>query len=300
MAKIVWDEDGTRLYETGTDRGVLYPKAGTEYPVGVPWNGLTGVTESPSGADETVLWADNIKYGSMRAAEEFGGTIEAYTYPDEWAECDGSAYVATGVIAGQQIRKSFGMTWRTLIGNDTDGTDYGYKIHLAYGATVSPSERAYATVNDSPEAITFSWEFTTIPVNVGDGFKPTSILTIDSTKADPEALAALENILYGSDSADAKLPLPSEVIELMGGSKTLSGITITTSPTKMSYTAGESFNRAGMVVTAAYSDSTTKAVTSYTVTPSGVLTTGTTSVTVSYTEGGVTKTATQNITVTAE
>lgn len=223
MSKIVWDQTGERLYETGVDRGVLYPISSTgQYTPGVAWNGLTGVTESPSGAEATDLYADNIKYLSMRSAETFGCTIEAYTYPDEFEQCDGSASLATGVSIGQQARKVFGFCYRTLLGNDVDGQDHGYKLHLIYGATASPSERPYATVNDSPEAITFSWEVSTTPVNVS-GFKPTACVTIDSTKADPECLAALEEILYGKDAGaegtpaavDPRLPLPDEVKTIM-------------------------------------------------------------------------------------
>lgn len=223
MSKIVWDQTGERLYETGVDRGVLYPVSSTgQYTPGVAWNGLTGVTESPSGAEATDLYADNIKYLSMRSAETFGCTIEAYTYPDEFEQCDGSASLATGVSIGQQARKVFGFCYRTLLGNDVDGQDHGYKLHLIYGATASPSERPYATVNDSPEAITFSWEVSTTPVNVS-GFKPTACVTIDSTKADPECLAALEEILYGKDAGaegtpaavDPRLPLPDEVKTIM-------------------------------------------------------------------------------------
>lgn len=214
MAKIVWDLVGEHLYETGVDHGVLYPiQADNTYSKGVAWNGLTGVTQSPSGADETKIFADNIKYLSLRAAEDFGATITAYTYPDEWAVCDGSAEVATGVVIGQQARKTFGFSYRTLIGNDTNGTDHGYKIHLIYGGTASPSERAYATVNDSPEAIEFSWEVSTVPVDV-PGFKPTAHLEIDSTKADAAALKALEDVLYGTETAEARLPLPKEVMEI--------------------------------------------------------------------------------------
>lgn len=199
MAKIVWDTTGDRLYETGVDHGVLYPvAAGGTYPTGVAWNGLTAVTESPSGAEATALYADNIKYLNLFSAEEFGATIEAYTYPDEFAQCDGSAEIAGGVTIGQQDRKTFGLSYRTIVGNDVEGQNYGYKIHVIYGAMASPSEKAYATVNDSPEAITFSWEVTTTPVNV-TGFKPTASLTIDSAKANPEKLTALETILYGSD-----------------------------------------------------------------------------------------------------
>ena len=218
MAKLVWDQTGERLYETGVDRGVLYPiNSEGKYTPGVAWNGLTGVTESPSGAEATDLYADNIKYLSMRSAETYGATIEAYTYPEEFEQCDGSATLATGVTIGQQARKIFGFCYRTLIGNDVDGQDHGYKLHLVYGATASPSERAYATVNDSPEAITFSWEIATTPVSVS-GLKPTASITIDSTKADPDCLAALEKVLYGSDEPTAgtpRLPLPDEVKTLM-------------------------------------------------------------------------------------
>ncbi len=200
---LTWDQTGDRLYETGTKKGVLYPWSNTinNYGNGVAWNGLTAVTESPSGAEETALWADDIKYLSLRSAEEFGGTIEAYTYPDEWGQCDGSASIATGVVIGQQARSRFGLSYVTTLGNDTEGNDHGYKIHLVYGATASPSERGYATINDSPEAITFSWEFTTIPVEV-PGFKPTAILTVDSTKIESTKLANLENALYGVAGGD--------------------------------------------------------------------------------------------------
>lgn len=217
MAALTWDGSGERLYETGVDRGVLYVMStGGTYGTGVAWNGLTGVTESPSGAEETALYADNIKYVSLYSAEEFGATIEAYTYPDEFAECDGSAELAGGVTVGQQARKTFGLCYRTLLGNDTDGQSHGYKLHLIYGATASPSEKAYATVNDSPEAITFSWEITTTPVNV-TGMSPTASITIDSTKADAECLAALEAKLYGSTepSGTPTLPLPDEVKTIM-------------------------------------------------------------------------------------
>lgn len=215
MAKLVWDQIGEHLYETGTDHGVLYPiQDDKTYSLGVAWNGLTGVTQSPSGADETKIYADNIKYLSLRAAEDFGGTITAYTYPDEWEACDGSAQIAQGAVIGQQPRKSFGFSYRTLIGNDTEGTAHGYKLHLVYGATASPSERSYSTVNDSPEAIEFSWEFSTIPVEV-PGYKPAAHLEIDSTKADASKLSALEDILYGTSSASARLPLPQEVMELL-------------------------------------------------------------------------------------
>lgn len=197
MSRIVWDQTGQRLYETGIDRGVLYPiQAGGLYNKGVAWNGLTAVTESPSGAEATPIYADNIKYLNLMSAEEFAATIEAYTYPDEFAECDGSASLAEGVVIGQQNRKLFGLCYRTLVGNDVDSNDHGYKLHLIYGGQASPSEKAYTTVNDSPEAISFSWEVNTTPVNVA-GFKPTSCITIDSTKADATCLKKLEDILYG-------------------------------------------------------------------------------------------------------
>lgn len=216
MSKLVWDQTGERFYETGVKQGVLYPQAeGGAYPKGVAWNGLTAVTESPSGAEATALYADDIKYLNLMSAEEFGATVEAYFYPDEFAECDGSAEIATGISIGQQKRKTFGMSYRTALGNDTDGSDYGYKIHLIYGAMAAPSERAYATINDSPEAITFSWELTTTPVTV-EGFKPTAHLEINSTKVDAEKLKQLEAILYGSDSEEARLPLPDEIVEIVG------------------------------------------------------------------------------------
>lgn len=214
MAKIVWDQTGERLYETGVKNGVLYIPTSGVYSKGVAWNGLTAVTESPSGAEATAIYADDIKYLSLMSAEEFGATIEAYTYPEEFAECDGSAALATGVYIGQQTRKTFGLSYRTVVGNDTEGNDHGYKLHLIYGAMAAPSEKAYATINDSPEAITFSWEVTTTPVSV-DGFKPTASITIDSTKADPTKLAALEAILYGDEKTEPRLPLPDEIATLM-------------------------------------------------------------------------------------
>lgn len=223
MAKIVWDATGERFYETGVDHGVLYPiQTGGVYTKGVAWNGLTSVSESPSGAESTAIYADNIKYLNLLSAEEFGATIEAYTYPDEFAECDGSATPTAGVTLGQQSRKVFGLCYRTMIGNDVDGQEHGYKLHLIYGCQASPSEKGYQTINDSPEAITFSWEITTTPVNV-TGYKPTACLTIDSTKVDSTKLAALEEVLYGKDGTgdpetggtDPKLPLPDEVIEML-------------------------------------------------------------------------------------
>lgn len=212
MAKLVWDKTGERFYETGVEKGVLYPQVSGAYPKGVAWNGLTAVTESPSGAEATPLYADNIKYLNLMSNEEFGATIEAYTYPDEFAECDGSAELSAGVRVGQQTRKTFGMSYVTRKGNDTEGTDHGYIIHLIYGALAAPSEKAYATINDSPEAITFSWEVSTTPVEV-TGMKPTACITIDSTKVDGGKLATLEGKLYGTDepSGEPTLPLPDEI-----------------------------------------------------------------------------------------
>lgn len=216
MPRITWDKTGERYYETGVKMGVLYPiQSGGTYSKGIAWNGLTAITESPSGAEATPMYADDIKYLNLISNEEFGATIEAYTYPDEFAECDGSAALADGVMIGQQKRKTFGLCYRTTVGNDTDGSDFGYKLHLIYGCLAAPSEKAYATINDSPEAITFSWEVTTTPVSV-KGFKPTSQITIDSTKVDPGKLASLEDILYGAEAGDGpRLPLPDEIAELM-------------------------------------------------------------------------------------
>lgn len=215
MAKLVWDATGERKYENGVRNGVLYvmDEHGT-YPKGVAWNGLTAVTESPSGAEATALYADDVKYLNLISAEEFGATVEAYTYPDEFAQCNGEASLVDGVTIGQQPRKTFGMAYRTVLGNDIENESYGYKLHLIYGAVASPSEKAYATINDSPEAITFSWELKTTPVVV-NGFKPTASLTIDSTKANAEKLAALEDILFGNESGEARLPLPNEIATLM-------------------------------------------------------------------------------------
>lgn len=212
---LVWDKTGDRYYETGVKNCALYVQStdGT-YPKGVAWNGITAFTESPSGAEKTALYADDIKYLNLMSAEEFGGTIEAYTYPEEFAECDGSAELVKGAYIGQQSRKTFGLAYKTTIGNDVDGNDKGYKLHLVYGCLASPSEKAYASINDSPEAITFSWEVTTTPVNVTN-HKPTAIVTIDSTKADSTKLKALETILYGSETADARLPLPDEIATLL-------------------------------------------------------------------------------------
>ena len=221
MSRIKWNETGTKTYETGVDRGVLYPMSSTgTYPMGVPWQGLTGVSESPSGAEVSPIYADNAKYLNLVSAEEFGASVEAYTYPDEFAECDGSAEPTTGVVIGQQNRKTFGLSYRTLIGNDVENTEYGYKLHLVYGALAAPSEKSYQSVNDSPEAATFSWEISTTPVAV-TGFKPTATVVIDSTKVDAAKLAAFEDIIYGKDAVGetpavvARLPLPNEVVTLL-------------------------------------------------------------------------------------
>jgi hypothetical protein len=220
MAQLIqWDEATKRFYETGVDRGVLYPMntVNGTYPIGVAWNGITAVTESPSGAESNPLYADNIKYLNLISVEEFGATIEAYTYPDEFGECDGSKEPLVGLSFGQQGRKPFGLAYRTMLGNDALGTDYGYKLHLIYGCQAAPSEKGYASINESPEAITFSWEITTTPVAVA-GYKPVSSITIDSKKVNPAKLAALEAILYGvtgTPDVDGRLPLPDEVITLL-------------------------------------------------------------------------------------
>lgn len=234
MPKLKWDQDSERLFETGVRNGVLYVRNNSGvYANGYAWNGLTGVTESPEGAEATALYADDIKYLNLISAEDFGGTIEAYTYPDQFAECDGSAKLIDGVMAGQQTRKTFGLCYRTAIGNDVDGNEHGYKLHLVYGCLASPSERAYATINDSPEAITFSWEFKTTPVAIdpisGATFKPTAIITVDSTKFTDDTtkayLEALEEQLYGRDadtehsitSITPNLPLPNAVVSILSG-----------------------------------------------------------------------------------
>jgi len=219
--ELVWDEPGTRKFETGVDHGVLYiPDGSGAYTNGVAWNGLTTVTESPSGAEPNAQYADNIKYLNLFSAEEFGATIEAYTYPDEFAPFDGLAIPSPGVAIGQQSRRTFGLSYRTKIGNDLDGEDHGYKLHLVYGCQASPSEKAYASVNDSPEAINFSWEVATTPVAV-PGYKPTSIITIDSTEVDADSLVALEDLLYGTAGTDPSLPLPAEIIALFAGDVTV-------------------------------------------------------------------------------
>lgn len=221
MVKLAWDRTGERFYETGVDRGVLYlPDAQGAYVNGVAWNGLVTVTESPSGAEPNAQYADNIKYLNLFSAEEFGATIEAFTYPDEFAQYDGLGVPTPGVAVGQQARRGFGLSYRSKVGNDIDGDDYGYKLHLIYGCMASPSEKGYGTINDSPEPITFSWELSTTPVGV-TGMKPTSILTIDSTKVDAATLAQLEDILYGTEGVDPSLPLPDTVITMFSGTVTV-------------------------------------------------------------------------------
>lgn len=218
FAPLVWDETGKKLFETGVSNVALYPQESTGvYGAGVAWNGVTTISESPSGAEATTLWANNGKYLNLYSVEEYASSIEAYTYPDEFAECDGSAEIAKGVSIGQQTRKSFGLAYKTLIGSDTDGNDHGYKLHLVYGCKAAPSERSHATVNDSPEALSFSWEISTTPVSV-TGHKPTASVEIDSTKVDSAKLAAFEKILFGSETAAARLPLPDEVAELFANS----------------------------------------------------------------------------------
>lgn len=217
MAKLEWDQTGDRLYETGVKNGVLYPQVNGAYPKGVAWNGLTAVTESPSGAEATALYADDIKYLNLMSTEEFGCTIEAYMYPDEFAACNGEAELVEGAVLGQQPRQQFGFCYRTVLGNDVKNDEFGYKLHIVYGCLAAPSEKAYATVNDSPEAITFSWEISTTPVSV-TGHKPTASITIDSTKVDEAKLAALEKKLYGDAETEAQLPLPDEILTILSGS----------------------------------------------------------------------------------
>jgi len=237
MALLTWDQTGERLYETGVDHGVLYlPNGAGVYDTGFAWNGLVSVTESPSGAESNPQYADNIKYLNLLSAEEFGATVEAFTYPDEFAQCDGTAMPQPGVSVGQQTRKTFGLSYRTRLGNDLNGTDYGYKLHLIYNALAAPSEKAYATINDSPEAITFSWELTTTPVEVGTVdsvmYKPTASLTIDSTKVNAAALTTLEEFLYGTAGTDPSLPAPADVLGLFSGTIT------TVTPVAPTYDSG--------------------------------------------------------------
>ena len=220
MTALVWDQSGERLYETGVDHGVLYiPTAGV-YDLGVAWNGLTTVTESPSGAEATALYADNIKYLNLISVEEFGGTIEAYTYPNEFAQCDGTEEPVPGVLVAQQTRKTFGLSYRTRLGNDEESTDYGYKLHLVYNAIAAPSEKAFATINDSPEAITFSWEFSTTGVAVPN-LKPSALITIVSTDVDSDDLDALLQVLYGTVGTSPRLPLPQELLGMFAAGATV-------------------------------------------------------------------------------
>ena len=215
MARLIWDEVGQRFFETGVKNGVLYVQDNDgSYKNGVVWNGLTAVTESPSGAEETPLYADDVKYLTLRSAEEFGATVEAYTYPEEFEQCDGSAAIANGVTIGQQARRAFGLCYRTSVGNDIQGQNFSYKLHLIYGCTVAPSEKSYSTINDNPEAITFSWELSTVPVPV-DGFSPTASLVIDASKVDEGKMQLLEDALFGDESNEAKLLLPNEIMEML-------------------------------------------------------------------------------------
>ena len=297
MSRLVWDNTGERFYETGVKMGVIYPAVSGAYPRGYVWNGLTAITESPSGAEANAIYADDIKYLELRSAEEFGATVEAYTYPDEFAQCDGSAFVATGVSIGQQVRKPFGLCYRTVLGNDVDANDHGYKLHLIYNATAAPSERGYQTVNDSPEAITFSWELTTTPLAV-TGHKPTACITIDSTKAESSALDALEDILYGTSEAEARLPLPDEVISIMGGA----AYDVTLNRANATVKAGSTFTLratttpAGETVTWATSASDKATVSNGVVT--GVAA-GSATITASFVKDGVTYSDSCNVTVTA-
>lgn len=232
MTRILWDQVGERVYETGVDHGVLYlPNSSGVYDTGVAWNGLTSVSETPSGAEASPQYADNIKYLNLVSNEEFGGTIEAFTYPKEFAQCDGTAFATDGVAIGQQSRRTFGLSYRTRVGNDLMATDFGYKLHLVYGALAAPTEKAYGTINDSPEAIAFSWEFSTSPVEVPD-HKPSALITIDSTKVASSGLTALEEALYGTAGTDPRLPLPAEVFAFFSGT-----ITTTAQPTVPTYTA---------------------------------------------------------------
>lgn len=250
MSKLEWDKIGERFYETGASKAVLYLQKKGKYPKGVAWNGLSSVSQSPSGAEETAIYADNQKYLSLFSAEDFGATVNAYYYPPEFAECDGSAEIAPGVMAGQQTRKPFGLSYQTKLGNDEEGDDYGYKIHIIYNSKASPSDREYETINDSPSAIEFSWELTTTPINV-PGFKPTSHLEIDSTKIPTAKLAALEDMLYGTDDDDAYLPLPDEIMELVGSDN----VEVQTASTKAAQT--QSTNKSASATTNSGSTTTT-------------------------------------------
>lgn len=299
MAKLVWDATGERLYETGVSQCAVYPVVNNAYPVGYAWNGITGVTESPSGADANPQYADNIKYLNLISNEEFGATITAFTYPDEFADCDGSAEPVAGVRIGQQTRKPFGLCYKTILGNDSLGVDYGYKLHLIYGAMASPSEKQYNTVNDSPEANEFSWEVTTTPVPVS-GYKPTASLTINSTDFDSVTLADLEAILYGDASNDARLPLPDEVISILGGN--VPEIDLSRANLKLevgqTYTLSATTVPAGQAVT--YSSSAdAKATVGASTGKVTAVSAGSAIITASMTVDGTTYTDTCNVTVVA-
>lgn len=299
--KLSWDDTGKKFYETGVDHGVLYPQNNDgSYPKGVAWNGLTGVTESPSGADKNDIYADNIKYLTLRSAEDFGATVTCYTYPDEWEECDGSRSPVAGVKIGQQARRAFGMCYRTLIGNDIQGTEYGYKLHIIWNATASPSERAYSTVNDSPEAIEFSYELATTPTGIS-GYKPIANMTIDSTLVPADKMAELEQVLYGVEGgADPKLPTPDEVIELLGGSSVPS---VTIIPSRIEITAGDTYSLTTQVVPAGTAITwTTSDDTKATVSDAGVVTgvaAGSATITATITVDGQNYTDTCSVTVAA-
>lgn len=296
MSKLVWDLEGERFYETGTKNGVLYPIAndGT-YPLGVAWNGLTGVSESPSGADANPQYADDIKYLNLISAEEFGGTITAFYYPDEWGECDGSASPSAGVTVGQQRRKKFGLCYRTSLGNDIDNEDYGYKLHLIYGAQASPSSRDYKTINDSPEANEFSWEFTTTPVNV-TGYKPTALITIDSTKVSAANLATLEDALYGTANSDPYLPLPDQVLAMVGES----AFDIVLNRSNATVEIGKTINLIATTTPAGKTVTWSSGTPAKATVSNGVVTgvaDGTAVITASFTEDGTTYSDTCNVTV---
>lgn len=305
MSKLAWDQVGERYYETGVDHGVLFPYKTVEgtsgYQKGVAWNGLTAVNENPSGAEATPLWADNIKYLNLMSNEEFGATIEAYTYPNEFAECDGSAALDCGVVLHQQKRSSFGFSYRTKVGNDVEGSDLAYKIHLVYGALASPSSKSYNTVNDSPEAITFSWEVSTTPVNVS-GYKPVAHLEVDSRNTDPEKLQALEDILYGTENTDSRLPLPDEVIDICTNGGSVSG-SVTINRHSTTVVAGSTVSLAAETVPAGETVTWTSANENVATVSNGVVTgvaAGNTIITASITVDGVTYTDTCTVVVTAE
>ena len=299
MAKLIWDATGERLYETGVSQCAVYPVVDNAYPVGYAWNGITSVTESPSGADANPQYADNIKYLNLISNEEFGATIGAYTYPDAFANCDGSAEPVPGVRIGQQTRKPFGLCYKTILGNDSEGADFGYKLHLIYGAMASPSEKQYNTVNDSPEANEFSWEITTTPVPV-TGYKPTASLTITSTDFDEGTLINLENVLYGDDNNDARLPLPDEVFSILGGitpeiDLSRANLKLTVGQT---YTLKSTTRPAGQTVT--YSSGTpAKATVDSSTGKVTAVSAGSAVVTASMTVDGTTYTDTCNVTVVA-